>query len=225
MPTAENQTARTPVRRVGRSSRIPTIVTAALAALLLVAMGVSTRWLTPAQVDALTPKPFDPAEYAAQKFPEIQAFVAAKAVDVTALVPALSEDADAAGKKFGVDSGSGKFTIPVTATAKVASVDESFILLSTPELKEWKVRIPIGTTMNGTPIRDVTGTISFGDFTDQSTYQDVSAAFKEVAQKEVVAKVDTASLVGREITVQGAFATGGPDGQVLIQPVRLEVHG
>ncbi|MCB0911576.1 MAG: DUF2291 family protein [Propionibacteriaceae bacterium] len=225
MSTTETKSTEAPARRAGRSSRLPAIIAAAIGVALLVAMAASTKWLTAAQVDELTPKPFSATEFAAEKFGEIQAYVTANAVDVTELVPALAEDANAAGQKYGVDSGSGKYTIPVKATATVASVDESFILLDTPDLKDWKIRVPISTTMNGTPIRDVTGTIHFGDFTDQSTYQSVSAAFKETAQQEVVAKLDTGSLKGTEITVYGAYATGGPDGQILIQPVQIEVHG
>lgn len=225
MSTVESKVAaEKAVRRVGRRSRIPAIIGAAVGVALLVAMGLSTKWLSPDQVEALTPKAFNSTEFAAQKFPEIQAAVAEKAVDVTELAPALRSNVAEAGQKYGVDSGSGKYTIPVKATAEVESVDDTWILLSTPEVKGFKVRVPLATALSGNPIRDVTGTIQFGDFTDQTTYQEVANQLKLVAQREVIEKLDLTALPGKTVTVHGAFTTGGAPGQIIIQPVQVEVQ-
>lgn len=225
MSTAENQTAAEKTRRVGHGrSRLPGIIGAVAGLALLVAMGASTKWLNPAQVEELTPKAFNATTFAAEQFPQIQSKVAASAVDVHDLARALASNVQTAGEQYGVDSGSGKFTIPVRAEAEVDSVDSNWILLDTPDIDGFKVRIPVGTALSGNPIRDVTGEISFGDFTDQTTYQSVANELKLVAQREVLDPLQKDQLPGRTIIVHGAFTTGGAQGQIIIQPVQLEVQ-
>jgi predicted lipoprotein len=226
MSTAEEKTsAGTPVRRVGHGrSYLPRIIGASVVVALAVAMAASTRWLTAEQVGALTPKPFSAREFAAQKFPEIQQKVVEKAVGVTELAPALAKDEASAGAQFGVDSGSGKFAIPVKAEGTVASVDENWIVLDTPDVKGFTVRIPVGTTISGNPIRDVTGDIHFGDFTDQTTYQEVANQLKLLVQREIMDPLDKGRLQGGTLSVAGAFTTGGAPNQIIIQPVKVEVR-
>lgn len=226
MSTAEEKpSAGAPARRVGHGrSYLPRIIGAAIIVALVGAMAASTRWLNAEQVDALTPKPFSPTEFAAQKFPETQQKVIEKAVDATELAPALATDAAAAGAKFGVDSGSGKFTIPVKAEGTVASVDENWIVLDTPGVKGFTVRVPVGTTISGNPIRDVTGDIHFGDFTDQTTYQEVANQLKLLVQSEIMDKLPKDQLEGKTLSVHGAFTTGGAPNQIIIQPVQVEVR-
>lgn len=225
MSTAEHQDrTEAPVRRAGRGGALlPRVIGAAASLALLVAMAASTRWLSAEEVSALTPKPFIAAEFVAEQFPQVQQKVVENAVDVHELAAALSSNVQSAGKKFGIDSGSGKYTIPVKAQAKVASVDANWIVLDTPDIEGFKVRIPSGTTISGNPIRDVTGDITFGDFTDQTTYQDVANEFKLLVQREIMDPLEKDQLPGRTVTVHGAFTTGGAPGQIIIQPVTFEV--
>lgn len=225
MSTAEHrEDAQAPARRAGRGgSLLPRAIGTAVALALLVAMAASTRWLSPEQVSELTPKPFVPAEFAAEQFPQVQQKVVANAVDVTDLAAALASNVESAGRTYGVDSGSGKYTVPVRAVGKVASVDANWIVLDTPGVKDYTVRIPLGTTISGNPIRDVTGDITFGDFTDQTTYQEVANQFKLLVQREITDKLEKDQLPGRTVTVYGAFTTGGAPRQIIIQPVQLEV--
>lgn len=226
MPTTAEKTSPAPqrARRVGQTkSRLSRLIVLAVIAALVVAIGASTKWLTPAQVEALTPKAFNPSTFAAEKFPEITTKVVAKAVDATELTQALSANASEAGKKYGIGNDSGRYTIPVKVTAKVASVDENFVLLDTPDIVGYKVRIPLNAALSGTPIRDVTGDINYGDFTDQTTYQFVANELRAQMIKQVIDPLDKAALSGKTVTLYGAWATGGAPGQLIIQPVKIEV--
>lgn len=213
-------------RRAGAAkSRLPQIITAVLAVVLVVAMAASTKWLSPAQVDQLTPKPFDPAAFAAEKFPEIKTKVTEKAVDLTVLAPAVTADLNAAGAKYGRDLGSGKFIFPVKATGTVKSVDDTWIILDTPDIAGWTVRVPVGTALNGSAIRDVTGDISFGDFTDQTTYQFVADQLRDQVKAQVLDPLgDRAALTGKTVTVTGAWISGGAPNQFIVQPVSVEAR-
>jgi len=223
--TTDTTTApRAATRRVGQgSSRLPRLIAAALAVVLLVAMAASTKWLSPAQVDALTPKAFDPAAFAAQKFPEIKSTVVTKAVDLKDLAPAVTADVKAAGAKYCTDAGSGKYDCPVKVTGAVKSVDENWLILDTSDIAGWTVRVPVGPALSGNALRDVTGTIHFGDFTDQTTYQFVADQLRDQARKLVLDPLgDKTKLTGKTLTVYGAWVTGGAPNQFIIQPVQIE---
>jgi len=200
----------------------PRLIAIAIGVVLLIAMAFSTKWLTPEQEAELIPQPFNAATYAAETFPEIRDTVVERAVSLEELAPAVTADANAAGAEFGVDSG-GKYTVPVTVTAPVATVDANFVTLDTPNIPGYAVRIPVAAALNGTAIRDVTGEITFGDFTDQTDYQQVANEFKLIMQREIMDPLDKAALPGKTVTVYGAWVTGGQPGTFVIQPVQLEV--
>ena len=101
-----------------------------------------------------SPKAFDPAAFAAQKFPEIKSTVVTKAVDLKDLAPAVTADVKAAGAKYCTDAGSGKYDCPVKVTGAVKSVDENWLILDTPDIAGWTVRVPVGPALSGNALRD-----------------------------------------------------------------------
>ncbi len=212
-------------RRTTRLGSRPTknVVAALAGALVLVAMFLSTKVVSPTEEAKLNPPPFNAATYAAAEFPKHATDIAAKAVDIATLIPAVSADAKAAGTQYGTDSGSGNYTFPVKATATVTSVDENFITLESP-VKGAKVLIPRGVALSGTPVRDALGDITFGDFVDQTDFQQVANEFKLLMEKNVLGKVDAAGLQGKTVSVVGAWSTGGAADTYIIQPVTLEVQ-
>lgn len=202
---------------------VPIRLIAILAGLvLIVAMALSTKWLTPEEEDELIPKPFNAVTWAAENFPIIRDHVVENAVDLTELAPAVASNVQTAGQKYGVDSG-GKYTVPVKITAEVESVDADFITLLTPEIEGFKVRVPVGVALNGTPLRDVTGQFSYGDFIDQTAYQSVANELKLYVQRNLIDNLNKADLPGQTVEVYGAWVTGGQPGFFVIQPVQLEV--
>lgn len=163
---------------------------------------------------------FSAEEYVAQEFPGIVEAISGDATDLTVLAAALADDPDAAGTQYGVDLGAGQFAYRVSAAGEVVDVDDDFVYLDVDGLD---VRIPLGTALTGTPVRDATGTIRFGDFTDQNEYQSVANQLKLKIQSEVIAPADPPSLAGRQVTVAGAWSTGGPPDLFIVQPVAIEV--
>ena len=98
------------------------VLVAALVVLVL-AMVLNTKFLTPSEATALKPAAFNAKTYVQKNFPKITETLTSKATDVVVLVPAITKDEAAAGKQYGVDVGSGKFAFPVKATGTVTEVD------------------------------------------------------------------------------------------------------
>ncbi len=205
------------------SRTIKTALAVLGAVVVLVAMYLSTTFLSPAEEAKVNPPPFNGETYSAEAFPKQAAAIEAKAVDLGTLIPAVEKDLQSAIDQYGTDSGSGNATFAVTTTAAVTDVDENFIYLESP-VRGDKVLIPLGLAVNGTPVRDALGTIKFGDFIDQTDFQTVANQFKLIIQKDVLAPVDTANLKGKTVTVVGAWSTGGAENTYIIQPVKLEVQ-
>lgn len=217
-PTRPTRTTRFPPRTVKG------LVALALAVGLGVAMVTNTTFLRPAEVVGLNPVEFDAAVYVEEEFPGIVESITAAATDLAVLAPALAADPVAAGAEYGTDLGSGKFAYPVRATGTVAEVDEAFLVLAVPGVPPAvTVRIPLAAAVSGTPVRDATGEITFGDFADQTDFQSVANELKLRIRSEVIGAIDPAALRGQEITVVGAYATGGPPDALLVQPVSIEV--
>lgn len=212
-----------PTRVVSRRA-VRNIAGVVIGLAVLVAMALDTRFLTAAETADLNPPSFSAETYADEKFPEVVKGIEDEAVDLTVLAPAVDADPAAAGKEYGTDVGSGAFAYPVTATGVATQVDVNFIVLDVSGMPDTDtVRIPLGAALSGTPVRDALGTITFGDFEGQTDFQSVANQFKLKMQSEVLAAIDPATLTGKQVTVVGAWSTGGPPNSFLIQPVSIEV--
>lgn len=199
-------------------------IVAGVGAVLVVAMIVSTKFLSPSEAAEINPAAFDASVYVDEKFPEIVTAIEEQATDIATLVPAITADPAAAGAEYGNNLGSGKFAFPVRATGTVTEVDDQFLVLAVEGVGDPDViRVPLANAISGTPVRDATGLISFGDFVDQTQYQNVANAMKLKIQSEVMPTLDPTQVADRELTVYGAWATGGPPNSYIIQPVRIEV--
>ena len=85
------------------------------------------------------------------------------------------------------------------------------------------VRVQTGPAINGTDLRDATGTIAFGQFVNQIDYQNAGSALNKEMKKQVLSKIDTATLTGKTISVVGAFKLINPNNW-LVTPVKLDVQ-
>jgi predicted lipoprotein len=188
---------------------------------VLVAAAASTTYVGPDDPRAAGQAAFSAEEYVAESFPEIVEAIRGDATDLTVLAAALADDPAVAGEQYGVDLGAGQFAYRVSAAGEVVDVDDDFVYLTVGD--DLDVRIPLGTALTGTPVRDATGTIKFGDFTDQNEYQSVANQLKLKIQSEVLGPADPPSLAGRSVTVAGAWSTGGPPDLFIVQPVAIEV--
>lgn len=194
-------------------------------AALMVVVGVGAATTTYRSISdvasAAEEAAFDPAEYAKEHFekdmvPQIEK----EAVDLSTLLTDLEDGADQA--DYGNAPGAGSsFSFPVTFTATVGEIKEPVAALTIDGVdSETTVQLQVGPALNGTALRDVTGTVDFNDFTNQLEFQNVATELNNIVRDTVLA--DTTIVEGDTVTVTGAFTRVNPK-LVSVVPVDLEV--
>lgn len=167
---------------------------------------------------------FDPAAYADERFDsEIVPQIEDEAVDLATLLTDLEGGADEA--DFGHAPGAGSsYSFPVEFTG-VAGAPNGAILPVTVEgvPAGVTVQVQIGPAINGTSLRDVTGTVSFNEFTNQLEFQEVATEFNTRVRDGVLAEVDPAAIEGKTVHVVGAYTRVNP-ALVSVVPVVFEVE-
>ncbi len=206
--------------RPAKPSKSSLMASVAVVALVVAAI-LDTTFLDPEGAADVSAPTFSPAAFVDEEFPGVRDTLIENAVDIAELAPAIEDDLDAAGEQFGVPLGSGRYVFQIRATGTVENVDDDFIELSIPDAPDADVRIPLGSALTGTPVRDATGEIRFGDFPDQTAYQSVANEFGLRMRNEVLADLASEDLEGRQMTVVGAWTSGPP--VFIIQPVAIEV--
>ncbi|MFP6561145.1 DUF2291 family protein [Paraburkholderia sp. B3] len=211
-----------PMKRRARRSAW-TAVAAVLALILIAAMALSTKVVKIGSDSDTQVKTFDPAAYGATQFPKTQAAIEKRAVSAATLAAAIASDADAAGKQYGVAGGGIGPEMSVSFTGVAGKDDDGVYYVKVPGLPDAvTIRVQTGPAINGTDLRDATGTISFEQFTNQIDYQNAGYAINAEMKKEVLSKVDTSKLTGKTVSVVGVFQLINPNGW-LVTPVKLEV--
>lgn len=209
--------------RAGMSPRTKRGIWIAAIVVLLVAMGLDTKVIGINSTEGAAPGSFSAKSWAQEKFPEIQAAIAKRAVDAKTLAAAIAANPDAAAKKYGVPGTTGpEFSVKFTGVAGKA--ESGIYPVQVPGLpKKLLVRVQTGPAINGTDLRDATGKYTFGKFTNQIDYQNAGAALNKQLKQQVLSKVDTANLQGKTIEVVGAFQLINPDAW-LVTPAKLAVQ-
>lgn len=208
-----------------RSSRLPSrrgLLTAVPAIVLLAAMLADTRFVKIGSSSSESAAAFSPDTFGTSQFPKIQAAVASKAVDATVFAKAVLADKDQAGRQYGVPGSIGpEISIKFSGVAETgASGIYPVAVQGVPD--DVHIRVQTGPAINGTDIRDATGTVSFGQFTNQIDYQNAGAALNREMKSRVLSKLDTTKLSGKTINVVGVFQLINPKNW-LVTPVEMTV--
>jgi predicted lipoprotein len=216
--------ASTHVSTKGQSRRgVRVAIEIVLLLILLAAMALSTKVVKIGSGADTQTQVFEPAAYGKKQFPKTQAAIEKRAVDAATLAAAIAKDQDAAGKQYGIAGGGVGPEMSVKFTGVAGKEDSGVYEIKVPGVPDTLlIRVQTGPAINGTDLRDATGDISFGQFTNQIDYQNAGYAINAEMKKEVLAKVDTAKLQGKTVSVVGVFQLINPNGW-LITPVRLEV--
>lgn len=203
-------------------SNLKMIVTAVAAIVVIGAIALDTTVVKIGSEDDVRQQAFSPEAFGAEQFPKIQADVEKRAVAAIDLATAIAADKKAAGEKYGVATSTGP-VIPVTLTGtfgeRKSNTNEMKIDGLSPETV---VRVQTGPAVNGTDLRDATGTIHFGQFTNQIQYQDAGSAINNEMKKAVFAGLDPDQLNGKTATVVGVFRLINPKNW-LVTPVKVDV--
>ncbi len=199
------------------------ILTSVAAAVIVVgAIGLDTTVVRIGSERDVREQAFSPAAYGAQEFPKIKGDVEQRAVDAIELSNAIAADKKAAGEKYGVATSTGP-VIPVSFTGLVGTRKSNYNEIKIDGLPaDMMVRVQTGPAINGTDLRDATGAIEFGQFTNQIQYQDAGSAINNEMKTSVLAGIDPATLSGKTVTVVGVFKLINPKSW-LVTPVKVEV--
>lgn len=208
-------------RRGGPSLR--TLVTSAAVLCLIVAMALSTKIVTIGSSADVQPGVFSAAAFGASEFPKTQAAIEKRAVAADVLAAAIAKDKDAASKQYGVEGGVSP-VISVKFTGVVGKGESGVYAVQAEGVPDTvHIKVQTGPAINGTDVRDATGTISFGQFVNQIDYQNAGSALNKEIKKQVLSKIDTSTLGGKTISVVGAFRLINPNSW-LVTPVKLDVQ-
>ncbi|WP_250494740.1 DUF2291 domain-containing protein [Caballeronia sp. GAWG1-1] len=198
------------------------VIGVVLLAILLIAMAMSTKIVKIGSGADTQTKEFEPEAYGKKQFPKTQAAIEKRAVDAAALAAAIAKDQDAAGKQYGIAGGGIGPEMSVKFSGVAGKEDSGVYEVKVPGLPDSLViRVQTGPAINGTDLRDATGDISFGQFTNQIDYQNAGYAINTEMKKQVLSKVDTAKLTGKTVDVVGVFQLINPNGW-LVTPVKLD---
>ncbi|CAB3801848.1 DUF2291 family protein [Pararobbsia alpina] len=198
-------------------------IAAVMLVILVVAMALSIKVVKIGSDGDKQVKTFDPAAYGAAQYPKTQAAVESRAVSADTLAAAIAKDQDAAGKQYGVAGGGVGPEMSVKFTGIAGKEDSGVYTVKVLDVPDSvTIRVQTGPAINGTDLRDATGTISFEQFTNQIDYQNAGYAINAAMKKAVLSKVDTGKLTGKTISVVGVFQLVNPNGW-LVTPVKLEV--
>lgn len=217
--TAQGSTARKPLTKPGRGR----IVIGVAAVILIAAMALDTKIVRIGSGEDVHKAKFSAEEYGLAEFPKVQTDVESRAVDAVTLATAIAQDRAKAEKDYGVPAGVG----PVMSTKFTGVVGEGksgiykVAVDGVPDTL--LIRVQTGPAINGTELRDASGKITFGQFTNQIEYQDAGSALNNEMKKEVLSKLPAGGLTGKTITVTGAFKLINPKSW-LVTPVRLAVQ-
>lgn len=166
---------------------------------------------------------FDPETFGQENFGAVRDAVLDQAVDAEELSAAIEADPDAAAEEYAEDA-SGGAIYSVTVTGVVGEGASGIYELDVDGVPDdLLIRVQTGPAINGTELRDATGTMSFGDFANQIQFQDAATALNNQMKDEVLTDVDTDDLEGKTITTTGVFTLINPEAW-LITPVALEVQ-
>jgi predicted lipoprotein len=204
-------------------SRLSAYLWPAVALLLLVAMVLDTKVVRIGSKQDVRADAFSAEAYGKKAFPPIQAEIEKTAVDAKVLAAAIAEDKAAAGEKYGKPGSVGPI-FPVRFSGVVGEGRAGIFAVAVEGLPEGlKVRVQTGPAINGTEVRDATGTVAFGQFTNQIEYQDAGSALNNEIKANVLAGLDRDKLTGKKVDVVGVFQLINPAGW-LVTPVRVKTQ-
>ena len=199
------------------------VVGIAIVAVLLGAMALDTTIVKIGSDADNRQAGFSAESFGAEQFPLIRDDVTSRAVDAVTLAKAISTDQQAASEQYGVATDIGP-VMPVSFSGVVGEGKSGIYNIEVEGLPDsLGIRLQTGPAINGTDLRDATGTIKFGQFTNQIEYQNAGSAINNEMKKQLLADIDTSSLSGKSIRVIGVFKLINPDNW-LVTPVSLELQ-
>jgi predicted lipoprotein len=209
----------------GADGRLGTrVVLGGLVILLIAAMALDTTWKTgPVKVTAGGREAFSAAKYGRETFPKVSAAITKAAVPLPTLLAAIRKDPDAARKRYGHQEGNSPAAFATSGEGIAGRAENGLMPVRVAGVpSSSRVSIQVGPALNGTALRDGTGTIHFGQFVNQVDYASAATALNNEVKGRVLKGFDPQSARGKRVKFVGAFALLTPS-VVTVAPVQLEV--
>ncbi|HEY0238065.1 MAG TPA: DUF2291 family protein [Friedmanniella sp.] len=198
---------------------------------VIVAMVLCTKFLTPAELASIAPKPFDPAAIAQDLFTRAKSDLPGKAADLGKVVPAFQSDPKSAADTYkAVSPNENAYVFDVKATGTVVAATDASLQIKVDGVPDQTlVIVPLTTAVNGSVLRDAMG-FKFADAPGQTQYQYVADELKKLMLADLQSSVpDPKSLQGKQVDVVGLVAvtttSGGPVPRakpVNVQPLSIK---
>ncbi|THD43472.1 MAG: DUF2291 domain-containing protein [Bradyrhizobium sp.] len=152
-----------------------------------------------------------------------------KAGPFVAVIDLAANAPDEAGAKYGYraksDGAPWTLMVKIAGTIVAADTDSRAATVGVDARGNGKpdAIVQIGPAMRGTAIRDALDFVSFNDFTNQIDFARFGKSFNTYVNHAALEKLPRSDLLGRKITLIGAFTldfTGGPP---LVTPVEITI--
>lgn len=208
--------------------KIKRLISLGLVLVVAVAIGVSTKYVTGADVTLLekgVKAKVDSAAYAEANYQKtIVPYVLSNSYPLDELDAQIIADPNVAGSKYGKrDGDNAAYSVATKFTAVGGELKGDLLVLKVQGVKT-PVYLQVGPALNGTALRDVTGIVKFTDFENQLAYQDIGTKLNDKVRDTVLSEIDKSTLTGKTMDIIGVFSLFNTK-QYMIVPVSLKVLG
>ena len=208
------------------------VVLLVLGLILVIAMGLSTKVVSLTEANStfrtgttsLQANPEISTSFADKKWPEVVPYVKKHAIDIVEIDKGIQSDITKVGPKYGHTDGPGNaYAVPVKFTGVGQAMVNDFLPVKVDGLSAAAtIYIQMGPALNGTSLRDVTGTVAFEDFVNQLAYQDAATKLNDKVRENILKPFKKGDLVGKKVTITGAMSVTNPTNYIII-PVEIVV--
>jgi predicted lipoprotein len=215
--------------KLSRRRLVGRVLAGAAIVVLIGLMLANTRFVSTETSVSIVGQKFSANQYANENYDAVAAAVLERATPATGLLEAFEADYDAAGEAFGGRDGKQSawaFSVALTGVAGEVDTVNGQLPLKVDGLPDSiAVLVQTGPPIIGPALRNVTGEITFGMFTNQTEFQSVAVELNNRVRETVLAGVDATTLKDKTISVVGVFAGDAWNSRWLITPVQIEVDG
>jgi predicted lipoprotein len=154
-------------------------------------------------------------------------YLSAKAGSFADVRDLARKNPDEAGQKYGfrAKEGSSPWTVVIKAEGRIVEANTqsraATIGIDTDGDGKADLTVQIGPAMRGTALRDSLDFISFNSFTNQIDYAQFGKAFNAHVNRAVLQALPRDKLVGRSVTVLGAYPLDNGGSPPLVTPAQL----
>ena len=211
-------------KRTKRSAMSRRLILAGVVLVLLVSMGLGTKIVGKGEAKSAESSGLDPAKFASDKFSSVIApQITKQATDIVVVAGAIKADPLAAAKKYAKSEGSSAPVFSVVAKGTAGEVNsDGLMLVAVKGMPAGvKVYVQMGPAINGSAVRDATGTVHFQQFVNQLDYQTAAGELNNQVKAKVLKGLNAKALGGKPVTVTGVFQLGNPEAYILA-PVKIE---